>query len=88
MPCTAKKFEAQRPEMNDSGVRDVDIVLTTRELGRMIKQAGIDFTTLPDDKMDAPLGLSTGAADIFAEETRHPARRRNRPGFAHCATKA
>ncbi|HPD13678.1 MAG TPA: NADH-dependent [FeFe] hydrogenase, group A6 [Planctomycetota bacterium] len=66
MPCTAKKFEAQRPEMNDSGVRDVDIVLTTRELGRMIKQAGIDFTTLPDDKMDAPLGLSSGAADIFA----------------------
>ena len=43
MPCTAKKFEAQRPEMNDSGVRDVDVVLTTRELGRMIKQAGIDF---------------------------------------------
>jgi len=66
MPCTAKKFEAQRPEMNDSGVRDVDIVLTTRELGRMIKQAGIDFTSLPDDKMDAPLGLSSGAADIFA----------------------
>lgn len=66
MPCTAKKYEAQRPEMNDSGVRDVDIVLTTRELGRMIKQAGIDFTTLPDDKMDAPLGLSSGAADIFA----------------------
>ncbi|HUT32180.1 MAG TPA: NADH-dependent [FeFe] hydrogenase, group A6 [Planctomycetota bacterium] len=66
MPCTAKKFEAQRPEMNDSGVRDVDIVLTTRELGRMIKQAGIDFTSLPDDTMDAPLGLSSGAADIFA----------------------
>ncbi|MBM4033596.1 MAG: 2Fe-2S iron-sulfur cluster binding domain-containing protein [Planctomycetes bacterium] len=66
MPCTAKKFEAQRPEMNDSGVRDVDIVLTTRELGRMIKQAGIDFASLPDDKMDAPLGLSSGAADIFA----------------------
>ena len=66
MPCTAKKFEAQRPEMNSSGVRDVDVVLTTRELGRMIKQAGIDFTSLPDDKMDAPLGLSSGAADIFA----------------------
>ncbi len=66
MPCTAKKYEAQRPEMNDSGVQDVDIVLTTRELGRMIKQAGIDFLTLPDDKMDAPLGLSSGAADIFA----------------------
>jgi iron-only hydrogenase group A len=66
MPCTAKKFEAQRAEMNDSGVQDVDIVLTTRELGRMIKQAGIDFLRLPDAEMDAPLGLSTGAADIFA----------------------
>jgi len=66
MPCTAKKFEAQRPEMNGSGVRDVDVVLTTRELGRMIKQAGIDFESLPDDKMDAPIGLSSGAADIFA----------------------
>lgn len=66
MPCTAKKFEAQRPEMNASGVRDVDFVLTTRELGRMISQAGIDFATLPDGEMDAPLGLSSGAADIFA----------------------
>jgi len=66
MPCTAKKFEAQRPEMNSSGVRDVDYVLTTRELGRMIKEAGVDFVSLPDDQMDAPLGLSTGAADIFA----------------------
>ena len=66
MPCTAKKFEAQRAEMNDSGVRDVDVVLTTRELGRMIKQAGIDFASLPDDRMDSPLGLASGAADIFA----------------------
>lgn len=66
MPCTAKKFEAQRPEMNARGVQDVDAVLTTRELGRMIKQAGIDFHSLPDDKMDAPLGMSSGAADIFA----------------------
>jgi NADP-reducing hydrogenase subunit HndD len=66
MPCTAKKFEAQRPEMNSSGVQDVDVVLTTRELGRMIKQAGIDFVSLPDDTMDAPLGLGSGAADIFA----------------------
>ncbi len=66
MPCTAKKYEAARPEMNDSGVRDVDIVLTTRELGAMIKQAGIDFRSLPDEQMDAPLGISTGAADIFA----------------------
>ena len=66
MPCTAKKFEAQRPEMTASGVQDVDFVLTTRELGRMINQAGIDFLNLPDGTMDAPLGLSSGAADIFA----------------------
>lgn len=66
MPCTAKKFEAQRPEMNSSGVQDVDYVLTTRELGFMIESAGIDFKTLEDGEMDSPLGLSTGAADIFA----------------------
>ena len=66
MPCTAKKFECQRPEMDASGVRDVDVVLTTRELGKMIRAAGIDFDSLPDEEMDAPLGLSTGAADIFA----------------------
>jgi len=66
MPCTAKKFEAQRQEMKDSWTRDVDIVLTTRELGKMIKQAGIDFNLLPNGKMDSPLGMSTGAADIFA----------------------
>ena len=66
MPCTAKKFECLREEMNDSGVRDVDYVLTTRELGRMIKEAGIDFMSLEDGKMDAPLGLGSGAADIFA----------------------
>ncbi|MHB8974130.1 MAG: NADH-dependent [FeFe] hydrogenase, group A6 [Pirellulaceae bacterium] len=66
MPCTAKKYECQRPEMCASGGRDVDAVLTTRELGKMIRSAGIDFPTLPDEEMDAPLGLSTGAADIFA----------------------
>ena len=66
MPCTAKKFECQRPEMDASGARDVDVVLTTRELGKMIRAAGIDFASLPDEEMDAPLGLSTGAADIFA----------------------
>jgi NADP-reducing hydrogenase subunit HndD len=66
MPCTAKKFECQRPEMDVSGTRDVDIVLTTRELGKMIRAAGIDFTQLADEPMDAPLGLSSGAADIFA----------------------
>jgi len=65
MPCTAKKFEAERPEMRSSGFKDVDAVLTTRELARMIKQAGIDFVSLPDEKFDEPLGVSTGAATIF-----------------------
>ncbi len=66
MPCTAKKFEAVRDEMNASGYQDVDYVLTTRELARMIKQTGIDFKTLDNEKMDSPLGQSSGAADIFA----------------------
>ena len=65
MPCTAKKFEAQRPEMKSSGTWDVDIVLTTREAGRMIKEAGIDFANLPDGDFDEPLGISTGAGVIF-----------------------
>jgi len=65
MPCTAKKFEAQRPEMASSGYRDVDYVLTTRELGRMIKEAGIDFENLPDEDYDAPMGEYTGAGTIF-----------------------
>jgi len=66
MPCTAKKFEAQRPEMTASGVPDVDYVLTTRELARMIRESGLDFLSLPDEPMDVPLGVSSGAADIFA----------------------
>lgn len=65
MPCTAKKFEISRPEMESNGIRDVDAVLTTRELARMIKDAGIEFTELPDAEFDSPLGLSSGAADIF-----------------------
>lgn len=65
MPCTAKKAEAVRPEMNGSGYQDVDFVLTTRELGRMIKEAGIDFEKLPNESFDDPLGESTGAAVIF-----------------------
>ncbi|HHX51474.1 MAG TPA: 2Fe-2S iron-sulfur cluster binding domain-containing protein [Clostridia bacterium] len=65
MPCTAKKYECQRPEMNDSGYQDVDYVLTTRELARMIRQAGIDFSSLPEEDYDDPLGISTGAALIF-----------------------
>ncbi|MDA3881463.1 MAG: NADH-dependent [FeFe] hydrogenase, group A6 [Prolixibacteraceae bacterium] len=66
MPCTAKKFEAGRSEMYASGFQDVDYVLTTRELARMIKQTGIDFRALNNEKMDSPLGQSSGAADIFA----------------------
>ncbi|MBP8952814.1 MAG: [FeFe] hydrogenase, group A [Armatimonadetes bacterium] len=65
MPCTAKKYEAARPEMCDSGYRDVDYVLTTRELAQMIKEQGIDFAHLPDSDYDDPLGESTGAAVIF-----------------------
>ncbi len=65
MPCTAKKFEARRPEMNDSGFRDVDFVLTTRELVRMIKEAKIDFGSLPDMPPDDLMASYTGAATIF-----------------------
>ncbi len=65
MPCTAKKFEINRDDQAANGVPDVDIVLTTRELGRMIEQAGIKFRELPDEKFDEPLGISTGAGVIF-----------------------
>lgn len=65
MPCTAKKAEAARPEMCDSGYRDVDIVITTRELGRMIREAGIDFKNLPEENFDSPLGTGSGAGVIF-----------------------
>lgn len=79
MPCTAKKFEAKRPEMNSAfhywkdklglkesdSFQDVDFVLTTREAARMIKEAGIQFVDLPEESFDEPLGISTGAAVIF-----------------------
>ena len=65
MPCLAKKYEAARPEMATNGVPDVDIVITTRELAKMIKEAGIDFNSLPDEDFDNPLGESTGAGVIF-----------------------
>ena len=65
MPCTAKKFEHTRDGQSAAGVPDVDIALTTRELGRMIERAGIDFVNLPDEEFDAPLGITTGAAAIF-----------------------
>lgn len=65
MPCTAKKFEAARPELSNDGMQDVDYVITVRELAKMIKQAGIDFAKLPDEGFDSMLSESTGAADIF-----------------------
>ncbi len=65
MPCTAKKFEAQRPEMRASGYQDVDYVLTTRELSRMVREEGIDFTELEETKCDSMLGEHSGAAVIF-----------------------
>lgn len=65
MPCTAKKFEIERAEMKNNGLANVDAVLTTRELADMIREMGIDFVNLPDEEYDSPLGLSTGAADIF-----------------------
>jgi len=65
MPCTAKKYEITRPEMNSTGYPDVDAVLTTRELAKMIKESGINFAELEDSQFDNPLGYSTGAADIF-----------------------
>ena len=65
MPCIAKKFERQREEMKNNGLCDVDNVITTRELARMIKQANIDFVSLEDDAFDSPMGEATGAAAIF-----------------------
>lgn len=65
MPCTAKKAEAVREEMRSSGYQDVDIVITTRELGRMIREAGLDFASLQEEAYDSPLGAGTGAAVIF-----------------------
>jgi len=65
MPCTAKKFEASRPEMGTGNLKDVDWVLTTRELARMIRQAGINFRNLPDEDYDTPMGIASGAGAIF-----------------------
>ncbi|MBQ4076009.1 MAG: iron hydrogenase small subunit [Clostridia bacterium] len=65
MPCTAKKFEADREELAGTGYPDVDAVITTRELAHMIKEAGIDFVNLPDEDFDDLLGESTGAGVIF-----------------------
>jgi len=65
MPCTAKKFEAQRPEMGRNGYRDVDAVLSVQEIARMIRSAGIRFANLPETPFDSPFGIGTGAGEIF-----------------------
>lgn len=65
MPCTAKKYEENRPEMGRNGIRDIDAVITAQELARMIRSAGIRFDTLPDTPFDDPFGLGTGAGEIF-----------------------
>lgn len=65
MPCTAKKYEAAREEMKTGGMRDVDVVLTTREFARMVKAANIEFSMIEDEKFDDPFGITTGAGAIF-----------------------
>ncbi len=65
MPCAAKKFECNRPEMRDSGFKDIDYGLTTREMAAMIKEAGIDLHDMPEEDFDHPLGLGSGAGLIF-----------------------
>ena len=64
-PVRPKKFEAERPEFSNDGVRDVDLVLTTQEIGHMIKEKGIAFDELEDDSLDMPFGFTTGAGVIF-----------------------
>ncbi len=66
MPCTAKKYEIKRPDMEAAkGLKDIDVSITTRELGEMIKRAGLDFVNLPDEKFDPIFGIASGAGDIF-----------------------
>ena len=65
MPCSAKKFECNRPEMHDSGFKDVDFGLTTRELGKMFKEAGLHLPSLPKSDFDDPFGTATGSGVIF-----------------------
>jgi iron-only hydrogenase group A len=66
MPCTAKKFEARRPELSLSGALDVDAVLTNREFAQMIDHFGIDFSLLPEESFDELIGATSGSGDIFA----------------------
>ena len=65
MPCSAKKFECERPEMKDSGFKDVDYALTTREIAGMIKECGLDLPNLPNSEFDDPLGIGSGAGLVF-----------------------
>ncbi|MBE6571633.1 MAG: ferredoxin [Ruminococcaceae bacterium] len=65
IPCTAKKFEVQRDHQNAAGMPDVDVAITTRELAKMIEQAGIEFTNLPDEDFDSPFKIGSGAGAIF-----------------------
>ncbi|MDD5092270.1 MAG: [FeFe] hydrogenase, group A, partial [Candidatus Wallbacteria bacterium] len=65
MPCTAKKFEARRPEMRASGFQDVDFVLTTREFARLLKEGGVDFAAMPEEPAEEMMGAYTGAGAIF-----------------------
>src|SRR5690606_36541873 len=65
IPCTAKKYEAQRPEFTHDGTPDVDYVITTQELGLMIEEAGLRFADLQNESLDLPMGFKTGAGVIF-----------------------
>lgn len=83
MPCTGKKFEAARPELEKDGERLIDLVITTSELCDMIEEAGINFAALPDEEPDAPLGDYTGRRrhlrrDRRRDRGRHPPRARRR----------
>ena len=66
MPCTAKKFEAGRPEMGHDGLQDIDAVLTTRELAQVIRMRGLNLCDMPPDTADTPLGERTTAGKLFA----------------------
>jgi iron-only hydrogenase group A len=66
MPCTAKKYEAKRPEMGKNGIQDVDAVLTTREIAGLIDQFGIEFARLPEGEFDQVIGQTSGSGDVFA----------------------
>jgi NADP-reducing hydrogenase subunit HndD len=91
MPCTAKKYEARRPELASTGYPDIDEVITTRELAEMIKEAGIDFINLKDEQFDDPMGEATGAGVIFGATRRcygsslkKPSLPLNRKGSREC----